>query len=268
MARGKRRHIPLLPRYQEGGDKLTDIAERVLEQFADHQFLTQQRIVQLASHNELLSNPTKTPSNTLLPQINLEIDRDQKRGVIPRFTTLDQEGTRVVGLSSWNPDSRSIKDKLKQHNEAEYRKIINYIRSLPPEKFENLIGLLFSHLGFDPIEVTGKTNDHGVDVRGTLSISSIIHIEMAIQVKRWEKNVGSPVIRELHGSLRPQERGLVVTTSDFTPAAHKAAVVPDRAPIELVNGQQLVTLIVEHEILSQRTRYDWIDFKRPDELTH
>lgn len=73
---------------------------------------------------------------------------------------------------------------------------------------------------------------------------------MAVQVKRWKLNnkIHSPVIQQVRGSLGAHERGLVITTSSFSSGATKEAIQPDKAPIALIDGDKLVTLLMEHGI--------------------
>ena len=50
------------------------------------------------------------------------------------------------------------------------------------------------------------------------------------------------------GSLGAHEQGLIITTSDFSPGAVKEAAQADKTPIALINGEQLVMLLMEHGI--------------------
>lgn len=46
---------------------------------------------------------------------------------------------------------------------------------------------------------------------------------MAVQVKRWKSNIQSTVVQNVRGSLGASERGLIVTTSDFSKGAREEA---------------------------------------------
>jgi restriction system protein len=73
---------------------------------------------------------------------------------------------------------------------------------------------------------------------------------MAIQVKKWKlkNNIQSPVVQQVRGSLGAHEQGLIITSSDFSDGAIKEAAQPDKTPIALMNGEQLVMLLMEHGI--------------------
>ncbi len=52
----------------------------------------------------------------------------------------------------------------------------------------------------------------------------------------------------MRGSLGAHEQGLIITTSDFSAGAIKEAAQTDKTPIALMNGEQLVMLLMEHGI--------------------
>ena len=90
---------------------------------------------------------------------------------------------------------------------------------MDPGDFEELIGTLLTKLGFEDVEVTARSNDGGIDVRGTLVTGDVIRTRMAVQVKRWKANVQTPIVQQVRGSLGTHEQGLIITTSDFSKGA-------------------------------------------------
>ncbi len=130
---------------------------------------------------------------------------------------------------------------------------------MPPADFEALIGQLLVTLGFDDVEVTARSGDGGIDVRGTLVVGDVIRTRMAVQVKRWKSNVQAPTVQQVRGSLGTHEQGLIITTSDFSKGAYEEAERPNAVPVALMNGKQLVALLVENDIGVQRTAYDLIE---------
>ena len=71
---------------------------------------------------------------------------------------------------------------------------------------------------------------------------------MAVQVKRWKNNVQAPIVQQVRGSLGTHDQGLIITTSDFSAGARAEAERPNAVPVALMNGEQLVRLLIEHEI--------------------
>ena len=87
-------------------------------------------------------------------------------------------------------------------------------------------------------------------------VGDVIRIRMAVQVKRWQGNVPSPVVQQVHGSLGAHEQGLIVTTSNFSKGAIQEAQQATRPPIALMNSEQLVMLLMEYGIGVRRTTPD------------
>src|SRR5262249_775706 len=128
-----------------------------------------------------------------------------------------------------------------------------------PGAFEDLIGALLAKIGFEDVQVTARSGDGGIDVRGTLVVGSVIRTSMAIQAKRWKNNVQAPIIQQVRGSLGTHEQGLIITTSDFSEGARKEAERSNAVPVALMNGEQLVALLVENELGIRRASYDLIE---------
>lgn len=139
------------------------------------------------------------------------------------------------------------------------------LHTLAPGDFENLIGNLLAKIGFENVVVTAASGDGGIDVRGTLVVGDVIRTRMAVQVKRWKRNVQAPVVPQVRGSLSAYEQGLIITTSDFSAGARSKAARPDAVPVALMSGEQLVTLLIEHDIGVRRASYDLIELGEADE---
>lgn len=137
------------------------------------------------------------------------------------------------------------------------------LMALDPSAFEGLIGELLVALGFVDVGVTARSGDGGIDVRGTLVVGGVIQVHMAVQVKRWTRNVQALIVQQVRGSLGTHDQGLIITTSDFSSGAQKEARRANAVPVGLMNGAQLVTLLVEHEIGVQRQAYSLIELDAP-----
>lgn len=200
-------------------------------------------ITSIALKNGWLTTVGKTPEATMYAQIISEIKRQQKRGERIRFA---QHGRGYVGLTQWM--GHGLTFQIEQHNNQVRKTLRERLMEMKPGKFEELISQLLAEMGFEMVEVTKLSGDGGIDVRGTLVVGDVVRIKMAVQVKKWKlkSNVHSPVVQQVRGSLGVHEQGLVITTSDFSPGAIKEAAQPDKTLIALMNGKQLVALLMEH----------------------
>jgi restriction system protein len=82
---------------------------------------------------------------------------------------------------------------------------------------------------------------------------------MAVQVKRWKNNIQTPTVQQVRGALGTHEQGLIITTSDFSSGAQTEAERPNAVPVGLMHGEQLVALLVEHDIGVRRTAHDLLE---------
>jgi len=234
----------------------TDAAEKVLEELGNKQPMHYRAITQKAIGMGWLATKGKTPEVSMSAAIGTEIRRYKKRGDQPRFA---QHGRGYVGLTRWM--GRGLAFQIEQHNRRVRRALHQGLLKIDPGAFEQLIGRLLAELGFEDIEVTNRSGDGGIDVRGTLVVGDVIRTRMAVQVKRWRKssNVQAPVVQQVRGSLGAHEQGLIITTSDFSKGAHDEASRSDAVPVALMNGEQLVALLVEHDIGVARLTHDIIE---------
>jgi restriction system protein len=232
----------------------TDAAAAVLERYAGKQPMHYRAITQKILELGLVRTQGQTPDATLYAQVLTEITRKTRQGNSPRFT---KHGKGFVGLSAWAVGG--LADQIDRHNRDARRQLLAHLAGISPAGFEALIGDLLVALGFQDVLVTGRSGDGGIDVRGTLVVGDVIRTRMAVQVKRWKGNVQAPIVQQVRGSLGTHDQGLIITTSDFSSGARTEAERLNAVPVALMNGEQLVHLLVEHEIGVRRVPYDLIE---------
>ena len=100
-----------------------------------------------------------------------------------------------------------------------------------------------------------------MNIRGTLVVGDVIRTQMAVQAKCWKKghNIQAPVVQQVRGSLGTHEQGLIITTSDYGKGAQAEAARPNAVPVALMNGEQLVALLIENDIGISRISQDLLD---------
>lgn len=114
------------------------------------------------------------------------------------------------------------------------------------DAFERLIQRMLRESGFSQVEVTGKTGDGGIDGKGIFKIGGLISFNVLFQCKRWQATINSKEIRDFRGALQGRaDKGLFVTTSNFTRDAIKEATRDGAPPIDLIDGDQLVNKLKE-----------------------
>jgi restriction system protein len=70
-------------------------------------------------------------------------------------------------------------------------------------------------------------------------------------------------VREFQGALGPFDRGIFMTTSVFTQEAEEQASSPGCKPVDLIDGERLVELLLQYQLgIKQLTVVD-ADFFAP-----
>lgn len=240
----------------------TDSAEKVLESFGDKRPMHYRDITERALAQGWLATQGRTPEASMYAQILTEIRRYQRRGERPRFV---QHGRGYVGLSRWM--GQGLAFEIEQHNKKVRQDLLKSLLEMRWDEFEELIARLLAGVGFEDIEMTGRSNDGGIDVRATLVVGEVVRTRMAVQVKKWKRNVQAPIVQQVRGSLGTHEQGLIITTKDYSPGARKEAARPDAVPVALMNGEQLAALLVESEIGIIRRSHEILEISKEDETS-
>ncbi len=231
----------------------TDAGERILEG-AGGKPMHYRDITRHALEHGMLDTCGKTPEATMYAQILSEVKRRKRRGEQQRFLIL---GKGMMTLARWQ--GKGLAYQVEEANRKARKDLLKQIKAMSPADFEDLIGRLLAAIGFDEVEVTSRSKDGGIDVRGTLVVGDVIRTRLAVQVKRWKQNIQAPVVQQVRGSLGAHEQGLVITTSDFSRGARDEAERADATPVGLMHGDQLVALLVENEIGVRRTPLQLIE---------
>jgi predicted Mrr-cat superfamily restriction endonuclease len=129
-----------------------------------------------------------------------------------------------------------------------YEVVLNQVLELDPREFEILIKHLLEALGFEGAEHTGKTGDGGVDATGTLDVDNFAKIKVYVQAKRFKlgQKIAPNTVKQLRQAIPFGGQGAFITTADYQPAAREVADEAGFPRIGLINGRQLVDLLIKH----------------------
>lgn len=174
----------------------TDATEQVLDRFSKKSSMHYRDITEKILSLNLVATQGRTPEATLYFQVLTEIERANRRGDTPRFV---RHGRGYIGLTKWN--QQGLQHQVNQHNAEIKARLRQQLLEVHPADFEVLIGQLLDEIGFTDVIVTDQSGDGGIDVRGTLVVGEVIRTSMAVQVKRWKRNVQAPTVQQVRGSL-------------------------------------------------------------------
>jgi restriction system protein len=129
-----------------------------------------------------------------------------------------------------------------------YRVVLAQVLELDDKEFEILVGHLLTALGFEGSEVTGKSGDGGVDATGELNVAGLAKVKVFVQAKRYKlgSKVSANTVKQLRQAIPFDGQGAFITTADFHGTAADVALEPGFPRIGLINGRQLVDLLIEH----------------------
>ncbi|MDC2824725.1 restriction endonuclease [Rodentibacter pneumotropicus] len=117
--------------------------------------------------------------------------------------------------------------------------------------FENLVLQVLNKMGYGTNNYTALTTK-GADeeIDGIISEDELGLSKIYIQAKRWEGKVSRPEIQKFVGAIsdKPTQKGVFITTSDFTREAIQYAQNIQNLVIILINGDQLSELMIKHKV--------------------
>ncbi len=123
----------------------------------------------------------------------------------------------------------------------------NPLQPIDPRGFEQLIGRLFSVMGFTT-RVTQFSRDGGVDVVATRETGTSIQ-KLAVQCKYQSDPVGRPVLQQLLGVLSADpsySQGIVVTNADASRDALE--MVRQNGRLRIITGPELQGLLSKYQV--------------------
>jgi len=196
----------------------------------------------------LVDTRSATPGITLHASVSQDIGRRRSAGLAPRFA---REGGGLFTLAEWTvgPDE-DVRDAVARTREQARRQLLRELRQLSGEIFESFLEVLFTQMGYD-VTVTAGSDDEGVDL--VAERSGGVGVErVAVQAKRSKANrrIGPRVVRYLRDAAVSREctSAALVTTSDFDAKAVEVAQEPQRLPVRLIGGTELIDLSLEASV--------------------
>ena len=125
-------------------------------------------------------------------------------------------------------------------------RLLEALLELDPSAFERLTQRLLREAGFIQVEVLGKTGDGGIDGKGLMRLGGLLSFHVLFQCKRYRGTVGAHEMRDFRGALVGRaDKGLFITTGNFTQGAKDEATRDGAPAIDLIDGDQLIDKLKE-----------------------
>jgi restriction system protein len=95
-------------------------------------------------------------------------------------------------------------------------------------------------------DVTGKSGDGGIDGKGIMRLGGLLSFHVLFQCKRYQGSVSASQVRDFRGAMMGRaDKGLLITTGNFTKDAVKEATRDGASAIDLIDGDQLLDKLKE-----------------------
>jgi restriction system protein len=119
--------------------------------------------------------------------------------------------------------------------------LMTTLLDMSPDAFERLCQRLLRESGFIQVEVTGRSGDGGIDGHGLVRLAGLLSFPVIFQCKRYRDTVSAGTVRDFRGAMVGRaDKGLIITTGSFTPAASQEATRDGAPPIDLIDGELLM----------------------------
>jgi len=190
------------------------------------------------------------------------------------YITNSQRGIWALGNRSTDDGILSIPNiEIEKHQQAEIDEnwksalLRVMVERLDASAFERLIQRILREKGFTQVEVTGRTNDGGIDGKGIAKINGILSFHIVFQCKRYQGSVSASQVRDFRGAMVGRtDKGLLITTGSFTREAIKEANREGAPAIDLIDGEKLadqlkeLSLGVSVELVEEvKVQEEWFD---------
>jgi restriction system protein len=121
--------------------------------------------------------------------------------------------------------------------------LLSVLRGVSPKGFELLCKRLLHESGFEKVTVTGKSHDGGIDGIGVLQINPFVSFKVLFQCKRYKGSVSRAEVGDFRNAMIGRaDKGIIITTGTFTTEAVREANRDGAPPVELVDGETLVSM--------------------------
>ncbi|HQQ96768.1 MAG TPA: restriction endonuclease [Cyclobacteriaceae bacterium] len=218
-----------------------EVAIKILERFSEPK--TAKEITYLAIEEGLLETTGATPEATMAAQIYLDINNN-------KGTSFRKVGRGLFTLKTKTEDPSSPHVIIYNQNELTKKDLMERLLIMDPFQFEFLVADLLQKIGYENVFVTKRSGDKGIDITANLTVGGVTNVKTVVQVKRYShgNKIDGKIIAQLRGSAEVDQRGLVITTSEFQKSAVEESNAPNKMPVSLVNGDKLIELLIKYGI--------------------
>lgn len=182
-----------------------------------------------------------------LTKSDIHIDRINPDEIV-KFVRKQSNQTKGKNESEKDSPVSEIENEVEEILEWK-EKLIKSILLISPNAFEKLTQRLLRESGFVEVEVTGRSGDGGIDGKGIARMSGLLSFHVIFQCKRYKGSITPSQIRDFRGAMQGRaDKGIFITTGNFTRDARKEATRDGAPPIDLIDGEMLCEKLKEFSL--------------------
>jgi restriction system protein len=180
---------------------------------------------------------------------------NSSRGVwalTPKGRQLDRVNPRTVRRFVQEQGKKApaagVKDELDEAGaKLSWREeLLDTLLAMDPSAFERLVQRFLRESGFIQVEVTGQSGDGGIDGKGIMRLGGLLSFRVIFQCKRYRGSVTVSQVRDFRGAMVGRaDKGLLITTGNFTKDAMREATRDGAPAIDLIDGDLLLDKLKE-----------------------
>lgn len=167
-------------------------------------------------------------------------------------TPEDADGDSTFSDGDTQSPEAAMAQNFQKHEDGLKAELREKIMSSSPVFFEKLVLRLLVKMGYGrslaDAKVLGGSGDGGID--GIIKEDELGLSLIYIQAKRQEGNVSVSQVRDFTGALdcKGAQKGIFITTSDFTQPTKDFVEKVRSRRIILIDGDQLVERMIDHDL--------------------
>jgi restriction system protein len=174
---------------------------------------------------------------------------DELRGLWKRIVNEQRERRKKKSEDALAREEEELPDEEQEIPEIHWKeRLLDILLAMDSKGFERLCQRLLRESGFIKVEITGRSGDGGIDGVGVLRVN-LLSFHVLFQCKRWKSSVGASTVRDFRGAMVGRaDKGLILTTANFTADARREATRDGAPAIDLVDGDALCDLLKSAKI--------------------
>lgn len=183
------------------------------------------------------------------------LDEPASRKIVAKWVKIHAAARKAA--SPEEPEADDISE-IAERDEEQGAVLLEILKKVTPEGFERICARLLRESGFERVTVTGRPRDGGIDGFGVLQINPFVSFRVLFQCKRYKNTVSRAEVGDFRNAMIGRaDKGIILTTGTFSADARAEAEREGAPPVELVDGEKLVSMFERVRLgVRERTIYE------------